>query len=154
MKTDNNKVVIASKMYFSDWLFFVSAILFNLTISGLYIAVKFNNNFFTKFLGIIIVLLTIPFTITLIGFIKARSKSRKIILNAMILLYLLVEIALDYILKIPFREILSLHIPYIIIFYAACYSMIVIAWRIDRIKGIIVLLTFTLLIISLIYMYA
>lgn len=68
----NYKVGIASRIGFSDWLIFVSAIIFNLTISGLYITVKFNNNFFTKFSGFIVVLLTIPFTITIIGFIIAR----------------------------------------------------------------------------------
>jgi len=154
MKTDNFKEGITGRVSYFDWLFFGSAVIFNLAISGLYIAVKFDNNFLIKLLGFIVVLLTIPFTVTFIGYNKIKSKRKKVILNAVILFYLLVEILLDYILNIPFREILTIHIIYIIVFYAACYSMISIAWRIDRKKGIIVLLSFILLILSLIYMYA
>lgn len=42
------------------------------------------------------------------------------------------EVLLDYILKIPFREILAIHIPYIIVFYAAAFSMIGVSFNINR----------------------
>jgi hypothetical protein len=41
-----------------------------------------------------------------------------------ILSYLSLELLLDYILAIPFREILAIHVPYIVVFYAADFSMI------------------------------
>jgi hypothetical protein len=60
---------------------------------------------------------------------------------------------LDYVLKIPFREILALHVPYIIVFYAATFSMIGVARTISRKTGLLVLSTFLVLIGCLIYMY-
>ncbi len=61
------------------------------------------------------------------------------------------EVLSDYILKIPFREILAIHIPYIIVFYAAAFSMIGVSFNIKM--GFIVLTTFCILIGCRIYMY-
>ena len=137
-----------------DLLFFICSIVFNLAISGLYLAVKFEKQSFLNASGLIVILLIIPFTITLIGFIKFRSQKKKVIMNSIILFYLIVELLLDYILKIPFRDILSIHIPYIFIFYAAAYSMIIVVWRTNWKKGLVVLSTFLILIICLIYMFS
>jgi hypothetical protein len=63
------------------------------------------------------------------------------------------EVLSDYILKIPFREILAIHIPYIIVFYAATFSMIGVSFHINRKMGFIVLTTFCILIGCLIYLY-
>jgi hypothetical protein len=154
MKTNINQPSADNKNRFLDLLFFSCAIVFNLAISGLYLAVKFENQFLLKVCGFIVVLLIIPFTITLIGYLKSKSIKRKIIMNLIILFYLVIELFLDYIFKIPFRDILSIHIPYIIIFYAAAYSMIIIVWRANWKRGLIVLLTFLILIACLIYMFS
>jgi uncharacterized membrane protein YecN with MAPEG domain len=58
---------------------------------------------------------------------------------------------LDYILKIPFRQILAIHVLYIIIFYAAVFSMIGVSRTISRKMGLIVLATFFILIGCLVY---
>jgi hypothetical protein len=137
-----------------DLLFFICAVIFNLAISGLYIAVKFEKQYFLKACGLIVILLIIPFTITLVGYLKSKSQKKKVIMNLIILFYLVVELFLDYILKIPFRDILSIHIPYIIIFYAAAYSMIIVAWKTNLKRGLVVLSTFLILIICLIYMFS
>jgi hypothetical protein len=63
------------------------------------------------------------------------------------------EILLDYILKIPFREILAIHIPYIIVFYAAAFSMVGVSFDINRKIGFVVLITFCILIGCLIYIF-
>jgi len=63
------------------------------------------------------------------------------------------ELLLDYILIIPFREILALHIPYIIVFYAADFSMIGVTFDKNKKMGFAVLVTFGILIGCLIYMY-
>jgi hypothetical protein len=149
-----NQSSIDNKSRFTDLLFFICAIVFNLSISGLYLAVKFENQRFLKISGLITVLLIIPFTITLAGYFRSRSQKRKIIMNLIILFYLVVELFLDYILKIPFRDILSIHIPYIIIFYAAAYSTIIVVWRTNWERGLIVLFAFLVLIICLIYMFS
>jgi len=154
LKSNVNYPIVENKNGFFDLLFFVSSIIFNLAISGLYLAVKLDKQLFLKICGIIVVLLIIPFTITLIYYLKSNSKKRIIVMNLIVLFYLLVELFLDYILKIPFRDILSIHIPYIIIFYAAAYSMIIVVWRNNWKKGLIVLSTFLVLIVCLIYMFS
>ena len=137
----------------NDILFIASAIIFNVSVSGVYLASKFDNQVLLQIFGAIVVLLLIPFTITLIVYLKQKAEKKIIISLIVILLYLVLEIVLDYILKIPFRDILALHIPYIIVFYAATFSMIGVFFNINRKMSFIVLTTFLILIGCLIYMY-
>jgi hypothetical protein len=134
-------------------LFVGSSIIFNLAVSGVYITSKNGSPVFLKIFGIAVVLLIIPFTISLVGYIKIKAKKKIIISHIIILCYLFLEVMLDYVLKIPFREILALHVPYIIVFYAATFSMIGVARTISRKMGLLVLATFLILIGCLIYMY-
>jgi len=146
-----NKVDEILKLKFNNLLFTGSSIIFNLAVSGVYIASKIDNQSLLKVFGNIVVLLIIPFTFSLIGYIKAKAKKKIIISHYFILGYLLLEVLLDYILKIPFRQILIIHIPYIIIFYAAAFSMISVSRTISRKMGLLVLVTFFILIGCLIY---
>jgi hypothetical protein len=134
-------------------LFIVSVIIFNISVSGVYLASKFDNGILLQIFGAIVVLLSIPFTISLIGYIKNKAEKKIIISLVIILLYLVLEIVFDYILKIPFRDILALHILYIIVFYAAAFSMIGVSFNINKKMGFIVLTTFWILIGCLTYMY-
>jgi len=84
---------------------------------------------------------------------KEKAEKKIIISNVVILLYLVLELTLDYILKIPFREILAIHIPYIIVFYAAEISMVSVSFNINRKAGFVVALTFCILIVCLAYLY-
>jgi hypothetical protein len=68
-----------------DILFVGSSIIFNLAVSGVYIASKIDNQILLKVFGAIVVLLIIPFTISLIGYIKAKAK-KKIIFSSFTLL--------------------------------------------------------------------
>jgi len=148
-----NKIEEILKLKINDILFMGSSIIFNIAVSGVYITSKINNQVFLKTFGLIIVLLIVPFSISLVGYIKTQAKKKIIISNVIILCYLFLEVLLDYILKIPFRKILALHVPYIIVFYAAAFSMIGVSHTINRKIGLFVLSTFLLLIGSLIYMY-
>ena len=135
----------------NEILFVISAIIFNIAMSGVYIASKIDSSVLLKIFGGIVVLLIIPFTITLVGYIKMKAKKKIIISHIFILFYLLLEVLLDYILKIPFREIFAIHIPYIIVFYAAAFSMIGVSRTISKKMGWLVMATFLILIGCLIY---
>jgi hypothetical protein len=135
----------------NEILFIVSSIIFNIAVSGVYIASKIDSSVLLKIFGAIVVLLSIPFTISLIIYIKNKAKKKIIISHIFILFYLLLEVLLDYILKIPFREILAIHIPYIIVFYAAAFSMIGVSRTISRKMGWLVIATFLILMGCLIY---
>ena len=137
-------------------LFVLSTIIFYLAVSGVYIASKIDaanidSSISLKIFGWITISLIIPFTITLAGYVKAKARKKIIISHIFILSYLLLEVLLDYILKIKFRNILSLHIFYIAVFYAAAFSMIGVSRIISRKIGIIVIAFFLILIGCLIY---
>ena len=136
-----------------DIIFIVSSIIFNISVSIIYIATKIGNMKLLQVSGLIVILLIIPFTITLIGYIKLKEEKKIIISLVIILFYLFLELLLDYILMIPFREIIALHIPYIIVFYAADLSMIGVTFDKNKKMGFAVLATFGILIGCLIYMY-
>jgi hypothetical protein len=139
-----------------ELLFVICSIIFNLAVSGVYIsskidAAKIDSSIPLKIFGGIVVLLIIPFSISLVGYIKAKAKKKIIISHILILFYLLLEVLLDYILKIPFRQILVIHIPYIMVFYAAAFSMIGVSRTISRKMGSLVIATFLILMGCLIY---
>ncbi|MFX1575395.1 MAG: hypothetical protein ACFFB0_21890 [Promethearchaeota archaeon] len=79
--------------------------------------------------GIIVVPLIIPFTITLIGYIKEKEEKKIIISLVIIRFYLFLEVLLDYIPLTPFREIHTLHILYLIVFYIAEFAMISVTFK-------------------------
>ena len=134
-----------------DIIFICSAIIFNISVSVFYIAVKLGNMVLVQVSGAIVLSLIIPFTITLLGYMKEKAEKRTIISHVFILFYLFLELLLDYILKIPFREILAIHVPYIIVFYAAMFSMIGISIDRNRKMGFVVTITFLILIGCLMY---
>jgi hypothetical protein len=127
-KEVNSKPIHLHKL--NDVLFIGSSIIFNIAVSVVYIASKFDNQVLLQAFGAIVVLLSIPFAISLIGNIKDKAEKKIIISLIIILLYLFLEIVLDYILQIPFRDILAIHIPYIIVFYAAAFSMMGVSFNI------------------------
>jgi len=55
---------------FNDILFIASAIILNISVSSVYLASKFDNEVLLQTFGTIVVLLSIPFTISLIRYIK------------------------------------------------------------------------------------
>jgi len=134
-----------------DIIFICSSIIFNISVSVLYIATKLGNILLVQVSGAVVLSLIFPFTITLLGYMKEKAEKRTIISHVFILFYLFLELLLDYILKIPFREILAIHVPYIIVFYAAMFSMIGVSFDKNRKMGFVVTITFLILIGCLIY---
>ena len=134
-----------------DIVFICSSIIFNISVSVFYIAVKLDDMVLVQVCGAIVLSLIIPFTFTLLGYVKAKAEKRTIISHVFILSYLFLELSLDYILQIPFREILAIHVPYIIVFYAAMFSMIGVSFDKNRKMGFVVTITFLILIGCLIY---
>ena len=134
-----------------DIIFICSSIVFNISVSVLYVATKLGNMMLMQVCGAIVLSLIIPFTITLLGYLKEKAKKRTIMSHVFILFYLFLELLLDYIHRIPFREILAIHVPYIIVFYAAMFSMIGVSFDKNRKMGSVVTTTFLILIGCLVY---
>ena len=134
-----------------DFIFICASIILNISVSSVYVATKLGDIPLTKVFGGIAVSMIVPFTVTLLGYLRAKEKKRTIISNGIVLIYLLLEISLDYVLQIPFREILAIHIPYIVVFYAALFSMMAVSFEKNKRMGYVVIATFWVLIGCLIY---
>jgi len=105
----------------------------------------------TQVFGGIAVAMIVPFAVTLLEYVRAKESKKTIVSNAIVLFYLVLELLLDYILQIPFREILAIHVPYIVIFYAALFSMMAVSFEKNKRMGYVVIATFWILIGCLIY---
>ena len=134
-----------------DLVFICSSIILNVSVSSVYVVTKLGDSALTQVFGGIAVSMIIPFTLTLIGYVRAKEKKRTIISNGIVLFYLILELLLDYVLQIPFREILAIHVPYIVIFYAALFSMMAVSFEKNKKMGYVVIATFWILIGCLIY---
>jgi hypothetical protein len=134
-----------------DVIFIYSSVIFNISVSALYIATKVGNMVLMQVFGGVVISLMVPYTITLLGYLREKATKRTIISNGIILFYLLLELLLDYILRIPFREILEIHVVYIIVFYAALFSMIGVSFEKNKKMGYVVVVTFLILMACLVY---
>ena len=134
-----------------DIVFVCSSVVFNISVSALYIAAKLGDMVFVQVCGGVVISLIVPFSITLLGYMREKAKKRTIISHVFILFYLSLELLLDYVLRIPFREILAIHVPYIIVFYAALFSMIGVSFEKNRKMGSVVIVTLLILMVCLTY---
>ena len=134
----------------SNAIFLVSAILFNLIIVVVYQFMRMNKIDTVKKLGIPLSLLIFPFSLILIHFIQVNKSFNIIISIIIVITYLLIEFLLDVVFQYDFRSKAITHIPYIIFFYMALYSLIVVAFDISDLYGYIVSVCFWILLISLI----
>ncbi len=145
--------IIFTRVNGSDLVFVLSAVLFNLLIAAIFIAQRAECRNVLRALGITWLLLAIPLAIVFVQYLIAGQPLWILIYFGFILLYMLVELLLDYILKIDFRKRKRTHIPYIILEYIALFGLIGISFAIDRTWGFIVSVSFWILLASLIYLY-
>jgi hypothetical protein len=134
-----------------DLVFICSSVILNVSVSLVYVVTKLGDMALTQVFGGIGISMIVPFAVTLIGYLRAKESKKTIISNAIILFYLVLELLLDYILQIPFREILAIHVSYIVVFYAALFSMMAVSFERNKKMGYVVIATFWLLIGCLIY---
>jgi hypothetical protein len=134
-----------------DFIFICASIILNISVSSVYVATKLGDIPLTKVFGGIAVSMIVPFTVTLLGYLRTKEKKTTIISNGIVLIYLVLEISIDYVLQIPLRKISVIHIPYIVVFYAALFSMMVVSFEKNKRMGYVVIATFWVLIGCLIY---
>jgi len=134
-----------------DLVFICSSVILNVSVSLVYVVTKLGDMALTQIFGGIAVSMIVPFAVTLIGYLRAKESKKTIISNEIVLFYLILELLLDYILQIPFREILAIHVPYIVVFYAALFSMMAVSFDKNKKMGYVVIATFWILIGCLIY---
>ena len=135
-----------------DWIFIVTGfIFFVLMIIAFILMSKEKFRVLQKVGGIGFSVLLIPLTIILIDYIIVGKGFRLIIFTSLIIVYLITELLLDLVFKIEFRSKPALHIPYIILEYAACFSYVFGTLDLDRTIGWIMSGFFWTMLIVLIY---
>lgn len=137
----------------SDRLFVATALAFELLIIAILIAEKRQHHELVKALGILWALLAIPLAIVFVHDLTVGGDRWLVLSFGLIFLYMAVEIAFDFVLKIPFRERPVLHIPYIILEYGALFGLIHIAFTIGPAWGYLISVGFWLLLAAVIFVY-
>lgn len=107
-----------------------------------------------QIIGVPIIALILPFSYTLYTFLKGKAEKKVLVSNSLIVIYLLLELLLDYVFLIPFRESLVMHVPYILVFYAAEFSILGVSFRLSRRMGFVVLASFFVLLGCLVFSYS
>lgn len=123
---------MANSMRFSNSLGAAAAVTINILVIALFISRLSKKPRVEHWLGIIIILNTVPL---LYLFIKAFSFQRPVlyfIQIGLMIAYLMAELILDYVLKLDFRKNLRIVIPYIILFFSGTGGMIGVASHAGR----------------------
>jgi hypothetical protein len=134
-----------------DLVFVLSALIFNLLITGIYLSERLGRHRLVYQFGIALLCLTIPFLIVFIAYLQDGASFWVIIVFLAIFGYMFLEWLWDYRLKIDFRSQPKLHIPYIILFYFVQFGFIAIAFFISDTWGWIISVSFWLLLGALVF---
>ena len=135
-----------------DILFTISAVLANLCVSAIYISDRHNSMNFIKKFGIAFLSLGLPMVAVLIGYIITGYDWWIYALLSYVIVFFIVQLLLDYVLKSQFREKPVQHVVYIIFFYIFQAGLIIIAFNINETCGYAVSISFWLLLGALIYL--
>jgi len=133
------------------WIFFISGVIFFISIIGIFISAARENEKFLRGIGVIIISLIIPLIIVFIDYLVIGQELMRFIYLIVIFIYLIVELLLDFILKIDFRAKTRTHVPYIILEYAACFAFIFNTIEINETLGWVVSICFWAMLATLIY---
>ena len=125
-----------------DLLFVLSAVAFNLLIAGIFVAQKYRREKLVRTFGILWLCLIVPLSLVFVAYLREGRPTRILIYLLLVFFYMLVELLLDYVFKVDFRTRPSTHIPYIVLEYIALFSLIAIAFYINRGAGTVVSICF------------
>jgi hypothetical protein len=136
-----------------DLVFVLTAIAFNLLIVGIFVAQKNGWAKPVRIIGILWLLLAIPLAVVFVRYLTEGKGPGIMVLFGLVFLYVLVEFLLDNVFRFDFRRKWVTHAPYIVLEYAALFSLIGIASDIGRTWGYLVGISTWILMASLIYVY-
>ena len=145
-------IEIRPPMSVFDLAFVISAVAFNLLIMGIYITSKLDLVKVRNLLGKCVIFLGVPLTVIFIDYLIEGRPTKTILYFICVLIYIIVELFLDFILKIDFRNKPLLHVPYIVLFYVASLGFIAISFSMDNTWGYVVSVSFWCVLGSLAYL--
>jgi len=132
---------------------FVIANLINLLLIGILLSRPKGLQKIEHVLGIIVVAMILPVGIAIILNILGKRDWWTIVLPMILILFLAVELLLDYILKLNFRKTRWLW-PYLLLYYLAMMAMIGYSFSIGNTYGFMTLATYFLGLFATWYSYS
>jgi hypothetical protein len=136
-----------------DLVVFLCANLFNLFITAIMLSRPFGLERLERVVGIINLLLIFPLIVAVVLNFLAGRDWWTYVLPLVIILFMIVELLLDYILQIPFRET-RLMWPYLALFYLSAWLMIGYTFQVSRQYGFITLITYFISLAATAYSYS
>jgi len=132
---------------------FICANLFNLFIIIIMLSRPFGLERLERVVGILNILLVIPLTTAVILNFASGRDWPTFVLPVVLIAFLILELLLDYVLHIPFRETRLLW-PYLVMFYLSAWMMIGYTFLINNRYGFITLITYFLSLAATAYSYS
>jgi FtsH-binding integral membrane protein len=134
-----------------DLALVVSALIFHLSVVGVYLAEKKRRMELVRAFGTLTLLTGIPLAAVCWHYLFSGEPSWKLAAFGFIFLYLLAELLLDFVFKLDFHSKLMPHILYILMFYAAIIALIRMSFAVNTIWGYAISVSFWILLVALIY---
>jgi len=123
----------------------VLANLINILVIFIFIARLGNRPKIEYWFGIILTLSIVPLTYLFITAIGFKRPLLYFIQIGLMIIYLVVELMLDYILKIEFRQTQRIVIPYVMLFFAGTGGMIGVASNAGKVWTILTIISFLIM---------
>lgn len=136
-----------------DLTLFAVANLVNVLMVGIFLSRPKGLKRVEKGLGIVLIVLAIPVTISILLNIAGKREWWSIVLPSLLVMFLIVELILDYILKLDFRHT-SLLWPYLLLYYISLWGMIGYTFLIGKPYGFFTLITYFLNLLATWYSYS
>jgi uncharacterized membrane protein len=124
-----------------DWTIFAAANLVNILMVGIFLSRPRGLNRVERVLGIVLIALVIPVAISALLNVMGKREWWSIVLPFLLVVFLIVELILDYILKLDFRHT-SLLWPYLLLYYVSLWGMIGYTFLIGKPYGFFTLITY------------
>jgi hypothetical protein len=136
-----------------DITIFIIANLVNLLLTGIFLSRSLGLKKAERVLGLISVSMILPIGAAVILNIQGRREWWTVSLPSILMLFLAIELLLDYILKLNFRKTRLLW-PYLLLYYLALMAMIGYSFSIGKSFGFITLGTYFLNLFATWYSYS
>jgi len=120
----------------------VLAILIYLLVISLLLGRLFGQGNLERVLGIFLILLIFPLTYLLISAFYLDRPRIYVLQVGLMILFLIVELALDYIFEVPFRTVRWQTIAYVMLFFGATGGMIGVASLAGRVWSVVAVIGF------------
>lgn len=135
-----------------DTAVFVIANVVNLLMVAIFLVRTRGKRQVERRLGWIQIALVVPLCVIVVFNFNAGREWWRVVLPLLLAAFLLVELLLDYILQLNFRETRLLG-PYLLLYYAALMGMIGYTFMTNTLYGVITLITYFLQLLASWYSY-